>query len=488
MVFLAFLTSKQKAFSCFYYHCTSFHVPTFSLLLVTFSTDVFLHLYSCSSLQYSFFFFLICLQVFRCRFAHTTGGVGRRMKHDTLELRFCTLVIQFSEGGSVVLLSGAASILGAPLELNVRYHFEHESVPIDIPSSARLDVDGSYVCHQALLNAEISALHSVLDASRAAAEASAAKDNSTSNRGDSLGGPRVLVVGDQNTGKTSLCRALLNMGTKDGKFGIAFVDVDVGQQSVSVPGSIATVFCESRVPVDDGFNSAMPLSFFFGDKVVTAASRKRYLDLCACTSQACAAVGHARPSFGAGGLIINTMGWVAELGRDILIELMSIFAVTHIIVTGGNSELERVLSDASMGRDLTVLRYGLQSSLMKRTATRLASYRTRQLAKYFRGTARMPLSVVRSVAKVADVSFLAALTLQPMAATDVRPLSVAAVSLADSADTAAEANVAGYVVIVEIGRKYFSFLSPCAGDLPKPFLLVSSTITLPAASVPSVKA
>lgn len=50
-------------------------------------------------------------------------------------------------------------------------------------------------------------------------------------------GPVVMVVGPQDVGKSTLCKILLNYAVRMGRRPI-FVDLDVGQGSISVPGSM----------------------------------------------------------------------------------------------------------------------------------------------------------------------------------------------------------------------------------------------------------
>ena len=52
-----------------------------------------------------------------------------------------------------------------------------------------------------------------------------------------LRGPVLMVVGPTDVGKSTLCRLLLNYAVRMGRRPI-FVDLDVGQGHVSIPGTI----------------------------------------------------------------------------------------------------------------------------------------------------------------------------------------------------------------------------------------------------------
>jgi polyribonucleotide 5'-hydroxyl-kinase len=53
-------------------------------------------------------------------------------------------------------------------------------------------------------------------------------------------GPRVMVVGPDDVGKSTLCRMLLNWAVRAGHSPI-YVDLDVSQNSISLPGAISAL-------------------------------------------------------------------------------------------------------------------------------------------------------------------------------------------------------------------------------------------------------
>ncbi|KAH9579956.1 Polyribonucleotide 5'-hydroxyl-kinase Clp1 [Trypanosoma melophagium] len=408
----------------------------------------------------------------------------RGIHHSSYELERSELNLHFIGTGSIVLLDGAATIFGAPLRRNVRYTFNKCGIPVVCLATCRLHVEGEFTATVSVLDSAADDLHAVLDFARAEAASKSSSGVVYDSHEEPIQGPRVLVVGDQNTGKSSLCRNLVNLAITGQTYGVALVDADVGQQGIVCPGSIATAFIENFIPVDEGFNTMAALTFFFGDKTVTTSSRKRYLDLCASTWQAIASVGLSKPKYAIGGVIVNTMGWTTGIGRDILFELLSVFSITHVIICGSDGDLAEELRRSTFGHNITVLCYPKQARMFTCGASQLNESRTEQLVGYFQGTLRTPLSAYRGVAHVKDVQFVDALTSEILSWQDVKPLSLAAVVWTDSLESIDEANVAGFIILLEIGRKFFSFLSPAAGSLPKPFLLVSPTIKLPGSRVP----
>ena len=49
-----------------------------------------------------------------------------------------------------------------------------------------------------------------------------------------------MVVGGTDVGKTTLCRLLLNYGVRLGRRPV-FIDLDVGQRSIGIPGTIGAL-------------------------------------------------------------------------------------------------------------------------------------------------------------------------------------------------------------------------------------------------------
>jgi polyribonucleotide 5'-hydroxyl-kinase len=54
---------------------------------------------------------------------------------------------------------------------------------------------------------------------------------------DNSRGPVTMIVGPMDVGKSTLCRLLLNYAVRMGRRPI-FVDLDVGQGQISIPGTI----------------------------------------------------------------------------------------------------------------------------------------------------------------------------------------------------------------------------------------------------------
>ena len=79
-------------------------------------------------------------------------------------------------------------------------------------------------------------------------------------------GPRVLVVGPTDSGKSTLCQILSAYAVRAGSAPV-FVDLDVGQSTLSIPGTIgAAVLSPREITPDRGICAARPLIYWYGDK------------------------------------------------------------------------------------------------------------------------------------------------------------------------------------------------------------------------------
>lgn len=73
-------------------------------------------------------------------------------------------------------------------------------------------------------------------------------------------GPRVVVAGPTDVGKSSLCRMLLNWAVRAGSQP-TYVDLDVGQGTVTAPGCLAATPIETPIDVEEGYPVQVGLGF-----------------------------------------------------------------------------------------------------------------------------------------------------------------------------------------------------------------------------------
>ena len=76
-------------------------------------------------------------------------------------------------------------------------------------------------------------------------------------------GPRVMVVGPTDSGKSSLCTMLLNWACKR-SWKPTFVDLDIGHGSISIPGCIAATPVKLPIDAVGRIPLELPLAYFYG--------------------------------------------------------------------------------------------------------------------------------------------------------------------------------------------------------------------------------
>ena len=74
-------------------------------------------------------------------------------------------------------------------------------------------------------------------------------------------GPTILVTGNNQTGKSTLCRILANYSLRLG-WRTLFCDIDVNSNEISPPGCIAAAAIDESLPNDDLVQNS--LCFFHG--------------------------------------------------------------------------------------------------------------------------------------------------------------------------------------------------------------------------------
>ena len=73
-------------------------------------------------------------------------------------------------------------------------------------------------------------------------------------------GPRILIAGPTDVGKSTLCRVLLNYAVRSNRTPI-FVDLDIGQNNISIPGTIGALLVSKPADIIRGFDKHSTLAY-----------------------------------------------------------------------------------------------------------------------------------------------------------------------------------------------------------------------------------
>ena len=185
----------------------------------------------------------------------------------------------------------------------------------------------------------------------AAAAADSAPDAAAATTRSPHDGPRAIVVGPVDAGKSTLVRTLANYAVRAG-WAPLLIDLDVGQGSLSPPGTIAAApvdapLCAGAPPgAAAGVDAPdAPLVFWYGapspgdnpdlfrfvvDRLAGLLARR--------------AASSARAARAAGWLV-NWMGWVDDAGYDLLRHAIDALGVDVVLVVGHDRLFARLQAE-----------------------------------------------------------------------------------------------------------------------------------------------
>lgn len=422
--------------------------------------------------------------------AAAVGGSGRQFKlARESELR---VEVGPETPLRVRLLSGAAEIFGTELPpenwvpIPPRYKFA-----VFTWNGATVELDGisevEYVADETPMVSYVN-VHAVLAARRARAKAASATDPNASQ------GPRVIVVGPSDSGKSSLCRMLLSWACKQ-SWKPTFVDLDIGQGSITVPGCIAATPIEMPIDAVEGIPLEMPIVYFYGHSTPSE-NVDLYKVLVKELAQTLEKQFSGNAESKAAGMVINTMGWVEGIGYELILHAIDTFNANVVLVLG-QEKLCSMLKEVLKGKHtVDVVKLHKSGGVVPRNMHVRRKARDVRIRDYFYGLTN-DLSPHSNITNFGDISVFrvgggpqAPRSALPIGAEPVadptrlvavsinRDLlhSVLAVSYAKETDQIISSNVAGFIYVTDIDmqRKKITYLAPCPGELPSRLLIAGS--------------
>jgi len=299
----------------------------------------------------------------------------------------------------VRLTKGSAEIFGTELALNTTYSFSGTKLSIFTWEGCSLELQGEaeseYVGHETNAMVEWLNLHTMLDTLR--------QDASVN------GGPRVLLVGSESCGKTSLAKCLIAWAVKVGTIP-TYINLDPKESVLSVPSTLTVVTYPSQMDVEAAGWGQSSIS---GPTVIPPRSGLIYhfpfhspidnptLYKSLTTRIALAATSKLEesPSAKSAGFIIDTP---ASLNRpqdsyDVISHLISEFSIT-VVLTMGSERLYNDVSrrhsnpaNRSSDQPITVLRIPTSPGAVTRDENFFKAVRAGQLRSYFFGDPKIGL-------------------------------------------------------------------------------------------------
>lgn len=139
-----------------------------------------------------------------------------------------------------------------------------------------------------------------------------------------------------------MCRTLANYGVRNG-WSPMFVDLDLGQGSLSPPGSIAATQMTHPISIEEEYPIKAPLVYFHGHNNPTPNPRLYKLMVENMATSLERINLKDQESNVHSGWIINTMGWTKGLGYDLLLHSIGTLRANLVIVIG-DPKLSEALS------------------------------------------------------------------------------------------------------------------------------------------------
>ncbi|KAF2308681.1 hypothetical protein GH714_012261 [Hevea brasiliensis] len=305
-------------------------------------------------------------------------------------------------------------------------------------------------------------VHAVLEGRRNRAKASSSSGSETSQ------GPRVIVVGPTDSGKSTLSRMLLSWAAKQG-WKPTYVDLDIGQGSITIPGCIAATPIELPIDPVEGISLEMPLVYFYGH---TTPSQN--VDLYKALVKELAQIlerqftGNAESR--AAGMVINTMGWIEGVGYELILHAIDTFNANVVLVLG-QEKLFSMLRDVLRNKpNVDVVKLQKSGGVVSRSSKVRQKARSYRIREYFYGIAN-DLSPHSNIANFSDL-FVYRIGGGPQAPRSALPIGadpvanplrvtavnidrdllhvVLAVSYAQEPDQIVSSNIAGLIYITDI--------------------------------------
>jgi len=386
----------------------------------------------------------------------------------------------------VELKSGHAEIFGTEMVINTKYQFTTGAKfavftfqGCCVQVQGKMEVD-PYTSKETPMMMYLNT-HAALEQLRIKAE----KDN---NRG-----PICMLVGPTDVGKSTVCRLLLNYAVRLGRRPI-FADLDVGQGTIAVPGSIGAMLVERPSNIEEGFSQNSPLVYHYGHKT-PGHNPVLYNQLVSRLADVVRERLAANRKADVSGVVINTCGWIRGEGYNQIKHIAQAFEVDVIIVL----DQERVYNDLvrDMPKFVKVVWQPKSGGVVSRNQEQRAESRDARVKQYFYGPHNnlFPHSFEVSFSEIKDKLYKIGAPELPdsclplgMKISDNKTKLVAvnptprdllnhvlAVSFTSATEDVIITNVAGFIVVtdVKMEEQKLVVLSPQPRPLPDTLLLLS---------------
>ncbi|KAI5795552.1 Pre-mRNA cleavage complex II protein Clp1-domain-containing protein [Geopyxis carbonaria] len=397
------------------------------------------------------------------------------------------------------LISGTAEIFGTELPLGHKFTFTGTKSAVYTWTGCTIEVSGlptvEYTAEETPMSAYANT-HFALERRRGKAAESTTEQ-----------GPRVMIIGPEDAGKTSLTKILTGYAVRQGRRPVV-VNLDPKEGMLSLPGTLTATSFSTILDVEEGFGNSptsgpspvpakLPLVYYYGMETPEG-NEKLYKKLAARMALAVSSKLSDDDQNRVSGCIIDTSGHISQpSGYDMIQHIVAEFEVDTLIVLGS----ERLYSDMIRRfeeRPITVVKLQKSGGCVDREEAFLRQRRETAVREYFFGDAKRTLSPYTMSVNLDDLHIWSVgressigSELLPAGEEHIQPLytktepsaalqhSVMAMLNAEVGDTEvvmAESTVMGFVYVTSVdeNKRYMKILVPVSGRLPpKPFIVSS---------------
>ncbi|RKF76134.1 mRNA cleavage and polyadenylation factor clp1 [Golovinomyces cichoracearum] len=378
------------------------------------------------------------------------------------------------------ILSGTAEIFGTELALNHTYKFQGTKASIFTWHGCQIEVKGTceeYTAEETPMVQYVNT-HFALEALREKSEKKASD------------GPRVLVVGPSNSGKTSLVKILTAYALRMNRHPM-IINTDTREGVLSIPGTVTAIPFASIIDVEQGWGSSstststpvpakLPLCYFYG-LANPEDNTKLYKPILTRLALAATSRMADDKDINSSGMIIDTPGIISQGkgGYDLISHIVSEFSVNIILVLGSerlHSEIQRRFSSLKInsGESITLIKLDKSGGCVDRDDEYLSKSREISIKEYFFGGPNNTLSPHTlqinfdevSIYKIKEGNSLSFMPggeeifeqdiyekTEPNSLMLHCMLAVMFASEADSQETLRDASVMGFVYVSEVNEK-----------------------------------
>ncbi|KAI6712011.1 hypothetical protein JHW43_005468 [Diplocarpon mali] len=303
-------------------------------------------------------------------------------------------------------------------------------------------------------------------------------------------GPRVLIVGPTDAGKTSLVKLLTAYAIRMGRQPMV-INTDPKEGLLSIPGTLTATPFASIIDVEQGWGSSptstsnpvpvkLPLCYYYG-LPNPEDNTKLYKPIISRLALAAMSRLSEDTIIKSTGMILDTPGIISQGkgGYELISHIVSEFSVNVILVIGSerlHSEMQRRFSTykTSTNESITLVKLDKSGGCVDRDESFMQQTREAALKEYFFGDLKTTLSphtqqlafddvLIYKVREADGLSFLPGgeeegerqlyEKLEPNSMMLHCILAIMYASTADSQDTLRDASVMGFVFITEVDEK-----------------------------------